>query len=113
MDDIYLEDLIATNYDELLNDVLQHGHSNYILKGGRGSIKSSFIGFSIPLLMLEHPDVSALIVRKTGKTLRDSVFSLLLTSWDWLMSSYAVFLLCRLSGQAQDRSFSSEVWMTR
>ena len=74
MNEVFVEDLIAPNYDELLDDVINHGHSNYILKGGRGSLKSSFIGFSIPLLMLEHPDVNALIVRKTAKTLRDSVY---------------------------------------
>ncbi len=72
--DIFIEDLIAPNYDALLDDVLDHGHSQYILKGGRGSLKSSFIGFAIPLIMLGHSDVNALIVRKTGKTLRDSVF---------------------------------------
>ena len=74
MNDIYLEDLLAPNYDALLEDVINHEHSSYILKGGRGSLKSSFIGFVIPLLMLEHPDVNALIVRKTAKTLRDSVY---------------------------------------
>lgn len=74
-DEVYVEDLLAPNYDALMEDVLNHEHSNYILKGGRGSLKSSFIGFMIPVLMLEHPDVNALIVRKTGKTLRDSVFA--------------------------------------
>lgn len=74
MNEVFIEDLIAPNYDPLLEDVINHGHANYILKGGRGSLKSSFIGFAIPLLMLEHPDVNALIVRKTAKTLRDSVF---------------------------------------
>ena len=74
MNEIYVEDLIAPNYDALKDDVLNHEHSNYILKGGRGSLKSSFIGFMIPLLMLEHSDVNALIIRKTAKTLRDSVY---------------------------------------
>lgn len=74
LSDVYIEDLIAPNYDDLLNDILDHKHSQYILKGGRGSLKSSFIGFAIPLIMLDHPNVNALILRKTGKTLRDSVF---------------------------------------
>lgn len=74
MNEVYLEDLIAPNYDGLMDDVVNHDHSNYILKGGRGSLKSSFISFMIPVLMLEHPEVNALIVRKTAKTLRDSVF---------------------------------------
>lgn len=45
--DIFIEDLVAPNYDALLDDVLEHKHSQYILKGGRGSLKSSFI-------ILEH-----------------------------------------------------------
>lgn len=74
MIDVYVEDLIAPNFDALMNDVLNHEHSQYILKGGRGSLKSSFIGFMIPLIMLEHEDVNAVIFRKTAKTLRESVF---------------------------------------
>ena len=52
MEDIYIEDIIAPNFDDLVQDVLDHGHSQYILKGGRGSLKSSTISFMIPLLML-------------------------------------------------------------
>ncbi len=48
MPDVYIEDVIAPNYDKLLDDVLDHRHSQYILKGGRGSLKSSFIGFCYP-----------------------------------------------------------------
>ena len=36
MPDVYIEDVIAPNYDELLDDVLDHRHSQYLLKGGRG-----------------------------------------------------------------------------
>ena len=53
MPDVYIEDVIAPNYDELLDDVLDHRHSQYLLKGGRGSLKSSFIGFAIPLIMVQ------------------------------------------------------------
>ena len=84
MPDIYIEDLIAPNYDDLLDDVLDHKHSHYILKGGRGSLKSSFISVDIPLLMLEHETVNAVIFRKTANTLRDSVFSQMLFAIDLL-----------------------------
>ena len=43
MEDIYIEDLIAENYDAVLDDILDHKHSQNIFKGGRGSLKSSFI----------------------------------------------------------------------
>ena len=76
-EDIYLEDLIAENYDDVFDDVLDHKHSQYIFKGGRGSLKSSFIGFAIITLMLMpgNEGIHAVAFRKTAKTLRDSVYA--------------------------------------
>ena len=51
MADIYIEDLIAPNFDDVLDDVLEHNHVYYVLKGGRGSTKSSFIAFAIILIL--------------------------------------------------------------
>ena len=75
--DIYLNDLISENYDEILNDILNHNHTHYIFKGGRGSCKSSFISIAIILLMIqpENKDKHCVIFRKTANTLRDSVYS--------------------------------------
>lgn len=74
--DVYVEDLIAPNYDVILDDVLDHEHSQYILKGGRGSLKSSFISICIILLIVapgnEH--MHALCLRQTANTLRESVY---------------------------------------
>lgn len=77
MTDVYIEDLIAPNYDALLDDVLDHRYSYFVLKGGRGSLKSSFIGLVIPLIltMPGNENMHAVCFRKTGNTLRDSVFS--------------------------------------
>lgn len=74
---ITLDDLIAPNYDDLLYDVLEHRHTHYVLKGGRGSCKSSFVSIVIILLMTkpENRDKHCIIFRKTANTLRDSVFS--------------------------------------
>lgn len=85
-EDIYIEDLIAENYDEVLEDILDHKHSQYIFKGGRGSLKSSFIGFAIPLIMLQpgNENIHAVIFRKTAKTLRDSVYAQMLFAIDKL-----------------------------
>lgn len=86
VDDIYLEDLIAPNYDELLNDVLDHKYTRYVLKGGRGSLKSSFCGFCIPLLMIYpgNENMHAVCYRKTASTLRDSVFNQILSAIEML-----------------------------
>ena len=84
MEDIYLEDLIAENYDDVLYDILDHKHSQYVFKGGRGSLKSSFIGFAIILLMVQpgYENVHAVVFRKTAKTLRDSVYAQMLFAID-------------------------------
>lgn len=77
MDEVYIEDLLAPNYDELLYDVMDHVYTYYVLKGGRGSLKSSFIGIAIILLLIQpgNEKMHAICFRKTSNTLRDSVFS--------------------------------------
>ena len=74
------------NYDKLLDDVLDHRHSQYILKGGRGSLKSSFIGFVIPMIMVQpgNEACNAVIFRKTANTLRDSVYGQMVFALDKL-----------------------------
>ena len=74
---ITLDDLIPHNFDNVLMDVLEHRHTHYIFKGGRGSCKSSFVSIAIILLMTrpENRDKHCIIFRKTANTLRDSVFS--------------------------------------
>lgn len=86
MPDVYIEDVIAPNYDKLLDDVLDHRHSQYILKGGRGSLKSSFIGFVIPMIMVQpgNEACNAVIFRKTANTLRDSVYGQMVFALDKL-----------------------------
>lgn len=72
-----LDNLVPYNFDDLLFDILDHGHTHYVLKGGRGSGKSSVIGLAIILLLTapENKDMHAIVFRKTGNTLRDSVFA--------------------------------------
>ena len=47
-------------------------------KGGRGSGKSSFVSVELLLLLLRHPDCHAIVLRKVGKTLRNSVYAQIL-----------------------------------
>ena len=77
MVDVYVEDLIAPNFDDLMGSVIDHKYSYYVLKGGRGSTKSTFISLAIILLMTQpgNENAHAICFRKTGTTLRDSVFS--------------------------------------
>jgi PBSX family phage terminase large subunit len=45
-----------------------------VLKGGRSSGKSTTVGFKVPLEIIKHK-VDALVVRKVGNTLKDSVYA--------------------------------------
>ena len=73
--EVNIKDLCPNNFDELLFDILDHKHTHYFLKGGRGSTKSTFIGWVIPLLLTQTPNAHAVVFRKTANTLRDSVFT--------------------------------------
>lgn len=86
MPDIYIEDVLTPNYDGILLDVLDHRHNRYIFKGGRGSLKSSFCGTVIPLVMIEpgNENVNALVLRKQQNTLRDSVYNQIVSGIDRL-----------------------------
>lgn len=82
--DIRLSEIIAPHFFELHRDVKQHKHTEYVLPGGRGSCKSSFIGEEIPLLIKRNPQMHAVALRKYGNTLKDSVFNQILWAIDRL-----------------------------
>ena len=72
---IPIKDTIIPMYDDVLEDVLNHGHRRYVFAGGRGSTKSSFVGgVCIPLLIMANPDIHALCFRKVGNTIQTSIF---------------------------------------
>jgi len=66
---------IPDNFHRLLRDVRMHGHRQYVLHGGRGSMKSSTVAQIIPELLKNNPNVHAMCMRQVGNTLKDSVFS--------------------------------------
>ena len=47
----------------------------YVFEGGRGGLKSSFIGFKIIELIKNNPQMHACITRQVGATLKDSVYA--------------------------------------
>ena len=53
---------------------MSHKKERYTFTGGRASCKSSFISLVIVILIVMFPTYNALILRKTAKTLRRSVF---------------------------------------
>lgn len=73
-----LHTMIAPAFLELHHKVLSEKYSHYWLKGGRGSSKSSFISLEIILGIMKNPMSNAVVLRKVGATIKDSVFEQLL-----------------------------------
>ena len=73
-DTIQLTDIIAPAFYPVHWDILDGKHTYYDLYGGRGSTKSSFISVEIVLGMVEDAQANAVVFRKYGVTLRESVF---------------------------------------
>lgn len=80
---ITASELTIPRFHDVLGDVMAHGHTHYWLHGGRGSTKSSFISLCIVLLIVAFPFANAVVVRRFGNTLRDSVYQQIL----WAISA--------------------------
>ncbi len=76
-------ELTIPRFHDVLGDVMAHGHTHYWLHGGRGSTKSSFISLCIVLLIVAFPYANAVVARRFGNTLRDSVYQQIL----WAISA--------------------------
>ena len=72
---IKLSNQIAPPFFSVHKDVKKNRHTHYVLAGGRGSTKSSYISLEILLLLMHNPECHAVIMRKVGNTLRNSVYS--------------------------------------
>ena len=75
MSEVKMSSLIGSAFYDVAHDVFDHKHTHYDLSGGRGSLKSTFVSVVVPLLLIQIPNIHALVLRKVGSTLRDSVFS--------------------------------------
>ncbi len=76
--------IIADTFKPITLDVIDERHSEYWLKGGRGSTKSSFISIQIIIGILRDPDANAIVYRKVGATIKDSVFAQMVWAIDML-----------------------------
>lgn len=74
MKTVKLSSIIAPHFWELHRDIRRHGHTYYWLEGGRGSTKSSDISIEIPPLMIKNPECHAVVLRKVGNTIKNSVY---------------------------------------
>jgi PBSX family phage terminase large subunit len=74
MKKVRLSNIIAPHFWELHRDIKRHGHTYYWLEGGRGSTKSSGISVEIPQLLIMNPECHAVVLRKIGNTIKNSVY---------------------------------------
>ena len=81
---VKLTDLIAPSFYDVHWDIEDGKHTYYDLYGGRGSTKSSFVGLEIVLGMMQDPNANAIVYRKVGNTIGDSVFEQILWAIDAL-----------------------------
>lgn len=75
---VKLSEIIAPSFYDLHIDIKNGRNTEYMLKGGRGSTKSSFASIEIILGMMRDADngdiTNAVAIRKVKDTLKDSVF---------------------------------------
>lgn len=77
LQEVYHLDLsvVPDVFHRMIRDIRAKKHSEYILPGGRGSMKSSTISLVIPELIKNNSNMHALILRKVGNTIKDSVYA--------------------------------------
>lgn len=81
---IRLSSLVAQPFMAVHRDIKRGDHSEYWLRGGRGSTKSSFISIEIIMLLIQNPMMNAIVYRKVGNTLRESVYEQIVWAIDQL-----------------------------
>ena len=59
----------------VIRDIRDREHMEYGFKGGRGSTKSTTVAMTIVELMKNNHDIHAVVCRKVGNTIKDSVYN--------------------------------------
>lgn len=75
MSEVSLKNIIIPAFHEVHTDIRQGLHTEYWLKGGRGSTKSSFISLEVIQALLKDPLAHAICFRKLQNKLETSVYN--------------------------------------
>lgn len=75
MSEISLKNLIIPTFHKVHKDIKQGLHTEYWLKGGRGSTKSTFISIELVLNLIADENGHAVVFRKIGNKLETSVYN--------------------------------------
>ena len=70
-----LSDVMGPAYRDVHQAVKAGDYTQFVLAGGRGSLKSSYVSAEVILQLIQHPDIHAVVLRKIANTLRKSVFA--------------------------------------
>lgn len=70
--------MIAPVFASVLFDICEHKYTEYVFPGGRGSTKSSFVSLNIIDLIMNNPEMHAVVMRQVADTLRGSVYQQML-----------------------------------
>lgn len=86
-------DVIGRPFYPVHNAIKRGKKSSFWLKGGRGSLKSSFVAIQIIRGIMKDPLANAVAIRRYGVTLRDSVLETL----SWAIDKLQVSMLFRVT----------------
>ncbi|MBE7009887.1 MAG: PBSX family phage terminase large subunit [Ruminococcaceae bacterium] len=87
--------MLAEPYLSVWRDIKNRMHTEYVLYGGRGSAKSTFISLMIVDLLLSNPTLHAVLCRRVKDTLRDSVYAQM--KWAIAELGYEAEFECRVN----------------
>ncbi|WP_334298928.1 PBSX family phage terminase large subunit [[Clostridium] symbiosum] len=76
--------MVAPVFAPVVFDIQEHGHTEYVFPGGRGSTKSSFVSLEVIDLIMSHEDMHAVVMRQVADTMRGSVYQQVLWAIDML-----------------------------
>jgi PBSX family phage terminase large subunit len=79
---------IPRSFVDVYRDIEDRKHFEYWFEGGRGSDKSSMWSEIVAELLENNPRMCALLIRKVGNTLKDSVYSQMQWGIDKLSETY-------------------------
>lgn len=70
-----ISEIISPAFYEVHRAVKNGSANEVVAKGGRGSTKSSWASIEVIMQLLRHPECHAVVFRKVGNTLRNSVYA--------------------------------------
>lgn len=72
---VRVSEVIGPAFSDVHREIRGHRWTHHWLRGGRGSLKSTFVSIEIILLLLRHPEANAVVMRKVAKTLRKTAYA--------------------------------------